>query len=66
VSERLPQLIDCKRLQDELGVKRATAEAIMRQLPVVQLPDLRKVFVRRSDVAALLERCTYANDQVPA
>jgi hypothetical protein len=66
LSEPLPALLDCKALQVELGVKRATAEAVMRQLPIVQLPELRKTFVRRSDVAALLERCTFQKDEVPA
>ena len=66
VSEPLPELLDCKALQDELGVKRATAEAVMRQLPIVQLPELRKTFVRRDDVAALLERFTFMKDDVPA
>jgi hypothetical protein len=47
-------------------VKRATAEAVIRQLPIVQLPELRKTFVRRADVAALLERCTFQKDEVPA
>jgi hypothetical protein len=66
VSEPLPELVDCKALQAELGVKRATAEAVMRQLPTVKLPELRKTFVRRSDVVALLERCTFQKDEVPA
>lgn len=66
MTERLPELLDCKALQAELGVKRATAEAVMRRLPIVQLPELRKTFVRRSDVAALLERCTFQKDEVPA
>jgi hypothetical protein len=66
VSERLPELLDAKVLQEELGVTRAAAEAVMRQLPVVQVPGLRKVYVRRGDVAALLERCTFSKDQVPA
>jgi len=66
VSERLPELLDAKALQGELGVTRATAEAIMRRLPVVKIEGLRKTFVRRSDVAQLLERCTFSNDQVPA
>jgi hypothetical protein len=30
------------------------------------IPGLRKSFVRRSDVAALLDSCTFAKDQVPA
>lgn len=66
MSERLPELLDAKVLQEELGVTRAAAEAVMRQLPVVQVPGLRKVYVRRGDVAALLERCTFSKDQVPA
>jgi hypothetical protein len=47
-------------------VTRAAAEAIMRQLPIVQVPDLRKVYVRRPDAEELLERCTFDKDQVPA
>ena len=65
-SSPLPQLLDAKNLAAELGVTRAAAEAIMRQLPIVQVPDLRKVYVRRPDVEDLLERCTFAKDQVPA
>jgi hypothetical protein len=66
VSEPLPQLLDAKALQAELGVTRAAAEAIMRQLPTVQLPGLRKVYVRRSDVARLIEERTFSKDDVPA
>jgi hypothetical protein len=66
VTDRLPELLDAKGLQAELGVTRAAAEKIMQSLPVVQVPGLRKVYVRRSDVAALLERCTFAKDEVPA
>ena len=62
----LPHLLDAKSLAAELGVTRAAAEAIMRQLPSVQVPGLRKVYVRRGDVGELLERCTYAKDEVPA
>jgi hypothetical protein len=62
----LPQLLDAKHLAAELGVTRAAAEAIMRQLPSVQVPGLRKVYVRRGDVEMLLARCTFAKDQVPA
>jgi hypothetical protein len=56
----LPTLIDCRGLQAELGVKRATAEAIMRELPKVTIPGLRKCYVKRSDVAKLLEERTVA------
>jgi hypothetical protein len=66
VSEPLPQLLDAKALQVELGVTRAAAEAIMQALPLVQLPGLRKVYVRRPDVERLLEQHTYGKDQVPA
>jgi hypothetical protein len=51
----LPRLLDCKRLREELGVTRAAAEAIMRRLPVIEPPGLRKVYVRRSDVLHFLE-----------
>jgi hypothetical protein len=66
VSEPLPQLVDCKGLQAELGVSRASAEAIMRRLPIVQIEGLRKTFVRREHVARYLEEHTFAKDEVPA
>jgi hypothetical protein len=66
MSEPLPQLLDAKHLAAELGVTRSSAEAIMRQLPIVQVPGLRKTFVRRPDVESLLERCTLAKHRVPA
>jgi hypothetical protein len=66
MSDPLPQLLDAKHLAGELGISRAAAEKIMQSLPIVQVPGLRKVYVRRSDVEALLKRCTYAKDQVPA
>jgi hypothetical protein len=64
VSERLPELLDVKALRVELGVSRAAAEAIMRRLPVVQIEGLRKVYVRRADVAAYLEERTFGKDRV--
>jgi len=50
----LPALIDCRGLQEELGVKRTAAEAIMRQLPKIKIDGCRKVFVRRADVGRYL------------
>ena len=50
----------------ELGVKRATADAIRCQLPVVQFERLRKVYVRRGDVRRLLEDRTFTKNQVVA
>jgi hypothetical protein len=61
----LPALLDAKALRDELGVTRAAAEAIMRQVPVVVIPGLRKSYCRRSDVEVLLERHTFAKTEVP-
>jgi hypothetical protein len=54
----LPQLLDAKHLVIELGVTRASAEAIMRRLPKVEIPGLRKVYVKRSDVERLLSEST--------
>jgi hypothetical protein len=56
----LPRLLDCRGIRDELGVSRAAAEAIMRQLPKVVVPGLRKVYVRREDVLRLVNRSTVA------
>jgi len=66
MSERLPELLDAKGLRAELGVTRAVAEKLMRQLPVVTFPEIRKVYVRREDVRRYLEQRTFAKDEVPA
>jgi hypothetical protein len=66
VSERLPELLDAKVLQAELCVTRSTAEAIMRRLPTVQPDCVRKVFVKRTDVAAYLEAMTFQKSEVPS
>jgi len=63
--EPLPELLDAKRLQVELGVTRAAAEAIMRRVPIVSIEGLRKVFVRRQDVARYLESRTFTKDEAP-
>jgi len=57
VDQALPRLLDCRSLRRELGITRAAAEAIMRQLPVIEPPGLRKVYVRRADVQTFLESC---------
>jgi hypothetical protein len=64
VTDRLPELLDAKALRLELGVTRAAAEAIMRRLPVVQIEELRKVYVRRDDVARYLEAKTFDKTEV--
>jgi hypothetical protein len=66
MNDRLPELLDAKKLQAELGVTRAAAEAIMRRLPVVEIEGLRKVYVTRASVAAYLESRTFTKDQVPS
>jgi hypothetical protein len=58
MTERLPELLDAKHLQAELGVTRAVAEKLMRRLPLVVFEDVRKVFVKRTDVLALLREST--------
>ena len=63
--DRLPELLDAKALQAELGVTRAVAEKVMRQLPIVTFPDVRKVYVRRDHLVAYLEARTFTKDQVP-
>jgi hypothetical protein len=50
----LPELLDCRGLQRELGITRAAAERIMRHVPKVLVPGLRKVYVKRADVEARL------------
>jgi hypothetical protein len=65
MSDRLPELLDARALRTELGVTRAAAEAIMRQVQVVQIDGLRKVYVRREDVRRYLDERTFGKDQVP-
>lgn len=56
----LPRLIDYQGIMTELGVKRHTAERIMRHLPTVRVPGSRRVWVRRVDVARFLDEQTRA------
>ena len=66
MSEPLPQLLDAKSLQAELGVTRAAAERIIEQLPIQRVPGLRKNYVHRNDVQRLLAANYFTKDQVPA
>jgi hypothetical protein len=63
VTQPLPELLDAKRLQAELGVSRAVAEKLMRRLPLVVFENLRKVYVRRDDLVRLVERRTFQKDR---
>jgi hypothetical protein len=56
LTDRLPELLDVKALQAELGVTRAACQAIVRRLPVVEIEGLRKTYVRRRDVSAYWKR----------
>lgn len=58
----LPELVDRKRLAEEMGVSRATIDTIFRLVPVVALPGLRKPMVRRADVLELIEQSTWCDD----
>jgi hypothetical protein len=66
VTERLPELLDCRGIMRETGLTRASAEKLMRHIAIVKIPDSRKVLVRRSDVLRKLEEWTYGKDQVPS
>lgn len=66
MTDRLPEFLDCRGIMRETGLTRATAEKLMRQVPIVKIPDSRKVLVRRSDVLRVLDEWTFAKDQVPA
>ena len=50
----LPKLLDCRGVMDELGVKRAVAESLMREIPKIRVG--RRVFVKREEIVAELER----------
>lgn len=56
----LPKLLDCRGLMDELGITRAAAEKIMRELPTVEPEGLRKVYVKRADVERWIDENTRA------
>ena len=52
-------LLDCRGIQDYLGVKRHVAEEMMRKLPkVVGLGGTNRVYVYREDVLEELRRRT--------
>ena len=60
----LPELMGVKELRAELGVTRAGAEAIMRSLPKVKFEDFDRQYVRRADVARLIEERTFGPGEV--
>jgi hypothetical protein len=64
--EPLPELLDARKLREELGITRAAAEAIMRCVPSVAIPGLRKSYARREDVRLFLDERTFKSDEVPS
>jgi hypothetical protein len=63
--EPLPELLDAKGVQAELGVTRAAAEKIMILCRGVHFEGLRKSYVRRDDLHALIEESTFTKDELP-
>jgi hypothetical protein len=63
--DSLSELIDAKQLRAELGITRAAAERILQSLPIVRFPNLRKTYVKRADVAALIAARTFEKDESP-
>jgi hypothetical protein len=52
------RLMDCRTIIEELGVKRATAEWLMRAVPKVEFQGLRKSYVKREDIERLMDDST--------
>jgi len=55
LSAPLPRLVDCKGIQDEMGVKRATADRVMRHC-TRKVRIGRKVFVYRAEAAEVVKK----------
>lgn len=51
----LPRLMSTRQIMDECGVTRATAEAIIRRCRKVEIPQHRRLLVRRDDVLRVIE-----------
>ena len=54
------ELVDNAGIRRWLGVTEAAADAMMRGVPKVNLPDLRKVYVRRRELERLIDENTHA------
>lgn len=54
------ELLDLAAIVRDYNVTRATAEKFMYQLDKIRPEGVRKVFVRRADLDAYLERSTVA------
>lgn len=61
MNEPLPKLMDCRAIIDELGIRKSSAEAIIRELAktrFVASTSPRKTWVYREDVEAWVKRQT--------
>lgn len=58
MTDQRGRLMDVATIQREFGVTRHVAEKIARQLPKVQLPDIDKVYVKRTDLEHYIETHT--------
>lgn len=54
------ELVDNAAIRRWLGVTEAAADAMMRRVPKVNVPDLRKVYVRRRELERLIDENTRA------
>lgn len=57
--DQLPALLDRGAVGRLYGLTRTDLDRVFRMLPVVALPDSRKVYVRRADLDELLAAHTY-------
>jgi hypothetical protein len=49
---------------EALGLGRRAIDGLFRALPVVTFPDVRRMFLRREDVARYVEAHTYPSDEL--
>ena len=55
MSATLPRLMTVRQIQDECGVSRHIAEAIVRRCRKVEIPECRRLLVRRDDALKALD-----------
>jgi hypothetical protein len=53
-----------RRALAELALQRRSIDTVFRELPVVALPGVRRVYVRADDVRRYLEEHTFAGQQI--
>jgi hypothetical protein len=53
-----------RRALAELGLQRRSIDTVFRELPVVALPGVRRVYVRANDVRRYLDEHTFADERI--